>query len=192
MAVYLPEWQVQRLVKLVTLLCARLCRPCKVQTSSRKLIKFSLPPAVCMGQCEKFSGRSCFATQPTRPMQCCGVAVQGVGKWFEGAQGQSVYWAVSNDTGLTWGRTEAVIPSPDTLPLWGPVMYSTVRPVTLFRYLPLPHSHASCNGIAEELWMVASCRCNLLCWLDSVQHVYEGAPKLRGNGPSETSSGDSM
>lgn len=57
-------------------------------------------------------------------------AVQGVGKWFEGAQGQSVYWAVSNDSGLTWGRTEAVIPSPEGLPLWGPVVFSTVRPAT--------------------------------------------------------------
>ncbi len=47
MAVYLPEWQVQRLVKLVTLLCARLCRPCKVQTSSRKLIKVLREVMLC-------------------------------------------------------------------------------------------------------------------------------------------------
>ena len=67
------------------------------------------------------------------PPSCRGgdAAVQGVGKWFEGAQGQSVYWAVSNDTGLTWSRTEAMVPSPDTLPLWGPVVFSTVRPAML-------------------------------------------------------------
>ena len=52
--------------------------------------------------------------------------VQGVGKWFEGAQGQSVYWAVSNDSGLTWGPTQVMIPSPDTLPLWGPVVHTQV------------------------------------------------------------------
>ena len=52
--------------------------------------------------------------------------LQGVGKWFEGAQGQSVYWAVSNDSGLTWGPTHVMIPSPDTLPLWGPVVHSQV------------------------------------------------------------------
>ena len=57
--------------------------------------------------------------------------MQGTGKWFEGAQSQSVYWAVSNDTGLTWGPTEVMIPSPDTLPLWGPVVHSTVRSATL-------------------------------------------------------------
>ena len=51
---------------------------------------------------------------------------QGVGKWFEGAQGQSVYWAVSNDSGLTWGPTQVMIPSPDTLPLWGPVVHTQV------------------------------------------------------------------
>ena len=64
-------------------------------------------------------------------------ALQGVGKWFEGAQGQSVYWAVSNDTGLTWGPTQVMIPSPDTLPLWGPVMYTAVQP-------PTPVLHPSC------------------------------------------------
>ena len=52
--------------------------------------------------------------------------LQGVGKWFEGAQGQSVYWAVSNDSGLTWGPTQVMIPSPDTLPLWGPVVHTQV------------------------------------------------------------------
>ncbi|CAL5221936.1 g4211 [Coccomyxa viridis] len=66
---------------------------------------------------------------------------QGVGKWFEGAQGQSVYWAVSNDTGLTWGRTEAMIPSPDTLPLWGPVVYSTNDTMHAW----YSKSHAACQ-----------------------------------------------
>ena len=73
------------------------------------------------------SGRTAHCAHPAEVQGASVAAVQGVGKWFEGAQGQSVYWAVSNDTGLTWGQTSAVIPSPDTLPLWGPVMFSTVR-----------------------------------------------------------------
>lgn len=53
--------------------------------------------------------------------------VQGAGKWFEGAARQAVYWSVSNDTGLTWGPTQVMIAATDTLPLWGPVLYSTVH-----------------------------------------------------------------
>ena len=96
------------------------------------------------------SGRTAQSAHPAQ-VQDSLVAVQGVGKWFEGAQGQSVYWAVSNDTGLTWGQTSAMIPSPDTLPLWGPVVFSTVRPATPLVYLHPPHPHALCTCIAEVL-----------------------------------------
>ena len=59
--------------------------------------------------------------------------VQANTKWYEGALDQSIYWAVSDNAGLTWGPTRLLIPSPDGLPLWGPVQYSAVRP-----YVPLP------------------------------------------------------
>ena len=48
-------------------------------------------------------------------------------KWYEGALNQSIYWAISDDSGLTWGPTRVLMPSPDSLPLWGPVQYSAVR-----------------------------------------------------------------
>ena len=60
-------------------------------------------------------------------------AVQANTKWYEGALNQSIYWAVSDDAGLTWGPTRVLIPSPDSLPLWGPVQYSAVR---CFVHLP--------------------------------------------------------
>ena len=49
-------------------------------------------------------------------------------KWWEGAVNQSIYWAVSNDAGATWGPTRVLMPSPEGLPLWGAVQYSAVRP----------------------------------------------------------------
>ena len=57
--------------------------------------------------------------------------VQANTKWFEGALNQSIYWAVSDDAGLTWGPTRVLMPSPDSLPLWGPVQYTAVRVLSL-------------------------------------------------------------
>ena len=53
--------------------------------------------------------------------------VQANTKWYEGAVDQSIYWAVSDDAGLTWGPARVLVPSPDGLPLWGPVQHSAVR-----------------------------------------------------------------
>ena len=57
-------------------------------------------------------------------MQLC--AIQANTKWFEGAANQSIYWSISDDGGLTWGPTRVLLPSPDTLPIWGPVQHAEV------------------------------------------------------------------
>ncbi len=101
-----------------------------------------------------------------------------------------MYWAVSNDTGLTWGRTEAMIPSPDTLPLWGPVVYSTVRPAHLLFHVP--RSRLVCSlqlyscrgGHDHSLQMQSSLlsggstmRCGLLRWPAPLQqHCHDIFP----------------
>lgn len=62
-------------------------------------------------------------------------------KWFEGAANQSIYWAITDDYGATWGPTRLLVPSPDGLPLWGPVQYSAAS-------LP-PCSSPACMGRAS-------------------------------------------
>lgn len=51
-------------------------------------------------------------------------------KWFEGAANQSIYWSITDDGGLTWGPTRVLLPSPDTLPIWGPVQHAAVSTST--------------------------------------------------------------
>jgi hypothetical protein len=40
-----------------------------------------------------------------------------------------LYWALSNDSGLTWGPTLLLQPPIDNLPLWGPMLFAQARPV---------------------------------------------------------------
>ena len=60
------------------------------------------------------------------PASCNCFAMQANTKWFEGAANQSIYWSISDDGGLTWGPTRVLLPSPDTLPIWGPVQHAEV------------------------------------------------------------------
>lgn len=39
-----------------------------------------------------------------------------------------LYWALSNDSGLTWGPTELLQPPINNLPLWGPMLFAQVLP----------------------------------------------------------------
>lgn len=54
------------------------------------------------------------------------VCWQAATKWFEGVADQAIYYAISNDHGLTWGPTQLMPGTQDNLPAWGPVLYSAV------------------------------------------------------------------
>lgn len=49
-------------------------------------------------------------------------------KYWEGADSMGLYWALSNDSGLTWGPTLLLQPPIDNLPLWGPMLFAQARP----------------------------------------------------------------
>ena len=51
---------------------------------------------------------------------------KGAPKWWEGSDEQGIHWAISDDGGASWGGQEALVPAPDGLPAWGPVLYSEV------------------------------------------------------------------
>ncbi len=59
---------------------------------------------------------------------CASLWGQATEKWYEGPADQGLYWAVSDDVGLTWGPTRLMIPAEDSLPQWGPVLHFDVRP----------------------------------------------------------------
>lgn len=40
---------------------------------------------------------------------------------------QAIYYAITDNNGLTWGPTRIMAKAEDNLPLWGPVLYSQVR-----------------------------------------------------------------
>ncbi|KAK9832658.1 hypothetical protein WJX81_008285 [Elliptochloris bilobata] len=45
-------------------------------------------------------------------------------KYWEGADTMGLYWALSNNSGLTWGPTQQLQPPIDNLPLWGPMLFA--------------------------------------------------------------------
>ena len=49
-------------------------------------------------------------------------------KYWEGADTMGLYWALSNDSGLSWGPTLLLQPPIDNLPLWGPMLFAQARP----------------------------------------------------------------
>ena len=46
--------------------------------------------------------------------------------FWEGSDGQGIYWAISEDGGASWGGQEILVPAPDSLPAWGPVLHTEV------------------------------------------------------------------
>ncbi len=64
----------------------------------------------------------------------CGA--QATPKWFEGPSDQGIWWAVSDDYGLTWGPTRQIIPAVDSLPQWGPVLHSQVPATPVNSHTP--------------------------------------------------------
>ena len=58
---------------------------------------------------------------------CASLWGQATEKWYEGPADQGIYWAISDDVGLTWGPTRLMIPAEDSLPQWGPVLHFDVR-----------------------------------------------------------------
>ena len=75
---------------------------------------------------------------------CC---VQASTKWFEGTTDQSIYYAITNDQGLTWSPTRLMVGSPDDLPVWGPVVYTAVsqQPIVCSNIIK-SDSHRSLRG----------------------------------------------
>ena len=44
---------------------------------------------------------------------------------FEGVFDQSIYWAISDDQGVTWGLPQALVSSNRKLPIWSPVAHTS-------------------------------------------------------------------
>ena len=51
---------------------------------------------------------------------------EGAPIWWEGSDEQGIHWAISDDGGASWGAQQALVPAPDGLPAWGPVLASDV------------------------------------------------------------------
>ncbi|KAK9823715.1 hypothetical protein WJX72_004851 [[Myrmecia] bisecta] len=58
---------------------------------------------------------------------------QGSTQYWEGGSKQSLYWAVSEDGGASWGKPQVVVPpAAGGLPVWGPVLHVEDGRVWLF------------------------------------------------------------
>ncbi|CAK0763317.1 hypothetical protein CVIRNUC_003045 [Coccomyxa viridis] len=68
----------------------------------------------------------------TLPNGSLAAAWQGAPKWWEGSDEQGIHWAISDDGGASWGAQQALVPAPDGLPAWGPVLYSDGKEAGLF------------------------------------------------------------
>ncbi|EIE25189.1 neuraminidase [Coccomyxa subellipsoidea C-169] len=71
---------------------------------------------------------------------------QAATKWFEGVADQAIYYAISNDHGLTWGPTQLMPGTQDNLPAWGPVLYSANGTMHLW----FSRSHQPCQWLSES------------------------------------------
>ena len=61
-------------------------------------------------------------------MHCACTQATPAPKYWEGADTMGLYWALSNDSGLTWGPTVLLQPPINNLPLWGPMLFAQVLP----------------------------------------------------------------
>eukprot|EP00884_Botryococcus_braunii_P010973 jgi/Botrbrau1/19878/Bobra.0059s0001.2 len=57
---------------------------------------------------------------------------QGSPDFWEGSKQQGIYWAVSNDRGVTWSTASQLAAPQDGLPVWAPVLFSEGGRVHLF------------------------------------------------------------
>ncbi|CAL8461845.1 g1376 [Coccomyxa elongata] len=67
-------------------------------------------------------------------------------EWFEGVSNQAIYYAISDNNGLTWGPTRIMAKSEDNLPLWGPVLHSQNGTMHLW----YSKSHQPCQWLSES------------------------------------------
>ena len=61
--------------------------------------------------------------------------------YWEGSEQQGIYWALSNDHGLTWDTCSLLV-SPNGLPAWGPVLHVEV---------PAPSQSRACRSCAAGM-----------------------------------------
>ena len=56
----------------------------------------------------------------------CVDLLQGSEVFWEGSNKQGIFWATSDDGGTSWGGHRSLVPAPDGLPAWGPVLHTEV------------------------------------------------------------------
>ncbi|BDA41433.1 hypothetical protein COCOBI_02-2130 [Coccomyxa sp. Obi] len=67
-------------------------------------------------------------------------------EWFEGVSDQAIYYAITDNNGLTWSPTRMMAKSEENLPLWGPVLHSENGTMHLW----YSRSHQPCQWLSES------------------------------------------
>ncbi|CAL8467786.1 g7324 [Coccomyxa elongata] len=84
------------------------------------------------------------------PNKSLAAAWQGSEDWWEGGHRQAIYWALSQDGGLSWGQHKIVVPSSHQLPLWGPVLH--VEDDTVYLFFAVSHAQCWWHGEGGMHW----------------------------------------
>lgn len=82
--------------------------------------------------------------------------MQGSENFWEGSDEQGIHWAISDDGGASWGAQESLVPAPDSLPAWGPVLHTEVRSPAIVR-----RSLHAIGGQLPKLALNISFACNM-------------------------------
>eukprot|EP00884_Botryococcus_braunii_P015691 jgi/Botrbrau1/2805/Bobra.0125s0016.1 len=81
----------------------------------------------------------------TLPNGSLAAAWQASADWWEGGARQWIWWAVSGDSGLSWGPPQMLVPPQGDLPAWGPVLHVQDNSTWLF----YSHSRSECWWTGE-------------------------------------------